>query len=46
MWADAQHDFFASCVFSELRAVHFAHSKFTLGPHHMSKYGRYSICNG
>jgi len=36
--------FFACCIFSESRATRFRlHSKFTLMPHHVWKYGRHSI---
>jgi len=35
-------------VFPASRAQHVSdlHSKFTLGPHHVPKYGRHPICGG
>jgi len=38
---------FLRAVFSASRMQHFSdlHSKFTLRPHHMWKYGRHLICD-
>jgi len=39
---------FLGHVFPASRAQHVSdlHSKFALGPHHVSKYGRHPICDG
>jgi len=38
--------FFGSCISSEPRAdVSDLHSRFALGPHHVSKYGRHPFCD-
>jgi len=38
--------FFASCISaSRMQHISDLHSKFALRPHHVSKYGRYLMCN-
>jgi len=37
--------FFASCISSGVHHISVVHSKLTLRPHHVSKYGRHPVCD-